>query len=472
MNRSGAGTRDLHALLNAGTIHFMGVGGAGMCALAEAVVRSGGKVTGCDLRPGSAVQMLERLGVRVERAHEPKHVQGVAALVVSAAIPQDHPEVEAARSAGIPVLKRAEALGSWVGQGVVAAVAGTHGKTTTTALLTSILVAAGRNPTGFVGGEVTGWRSHLRAGGSDLFVVEADEYDRSFHHLHPTVTVVTNVEADHLDVYGSLEGVQVAFRRYLSGVSPDGAILACADDPGAAALLPDVGVRGRSYGLSAGCQLRGVELRASGAETHLRVREDGEDRGEITLRLPGVHNVRNALGASGAARALGVEWSAIRDGIKAFKGVRRRFQTLGEVRGVTVVDDYAHHPTEITAALAAARGAFPGSRLVAVFQPHLYSRTQAFHQQFGAALAEADRVWITDIYPAREAPLPGVDGALVAEAVRKQGASIVLHRELDTLPAALAKELQAGDLCLTLGAGSIEGVGPALLRRLKGGDHA
>jgi UDP-N-acetylmuramate--alanine ligase len=476
VNGTVMGTRDLRALAAKGTIHFMGVGGAGMCALAEAVVRGGGRVTGCDARPGTAVHPLERLGVRVGRGHDPRHLQEVEALVVSAAIPRDHPEVQEAEAMGIPVLKRAEALGSWVDRGVVAAVAGTHGKTTTTALLTSILVTAGRNPTGFVGGEVAGWRSHLRAGGEDLFVVEADEYDRSFLHLRPFVTVVTNVEADHLDIYGSLEGVRDAFRSFLGGVSGEGAILACSDDPGAASLLPDAGARGRSYGLSAGSQLRAVGLRADGSvggSTRFGIREDGVDRGRIVLPLPGLHNVRNALGAAAAARALGVEWPAIQAGLEGFQGVKRRFQLLGLEAGITVVDDYAHHPTEIAAALAAARSTFPGARVVAVFQPHLFSRTQAFHREFGAALAAADQVWVTEIYPAREAPIPGVDGELVAKAVRTEGTPVILHRKLDTLAAALAEGLVPGDVCVTLGAGSIEALGPDLLRRLgEGGLHA
>jgi UDP-N-acetylmuramate--alanine ligase len=466
-----ASVRDLRVLAREGSLHFMGVGGAGMCALAEAVVRGGGRVTGCDARPGSAVQALERLGVRIQEGHDPGHIQGVAGLVISAAVPPDHPEVRAALDAGIPVLKRAEALGSWVAAGRVFAVAGTHGKTTTTALLTTVLAVAGEDPTGFVGGEVPGWRSHLRPGSDRLFVVEADEYDRSFLHLRPFVTVVTNVEADHLDIYGTYEGVQEAFRKYLEGVDPGGAILVCADDPGAASLLPGTGTRGRSYGLSPGSQLRGVDLRPSGAGTRFRVREDGKDRGELEVGLPGLHNVRNALAAAGAARALGVEWSPIREGLAAFQGVKRRFQRLGEARGVTVVDDYAHHPTEVAAALEAARTAHPQRRLVAVFQPHLFSRTQAFHREFGRALARADAVWVTAVYPAREAPLPGVEGDLVADAVRAAGTPVVYHPDVASVAAALAEALRSGDLCLTLGAGSVEAVGPELLEHL-GGSHA
>jgi UDP-N-acetylmuramate--alanine ligase len=462
--------RSLRDHLEEGPIHFMGIAGAGMCALAEAVVRGGGRVTGCDLNPGHSARALERLGIRVMKGHDPGHIEGAAALVVSAAIPADHPERRAADTAGIPVLKRAEALGGWVNQGTLAAVAGTHGKTTTTAMLTAILAAGGLDPTGFVGGEVAAWRSNLRPGSDDLFVVEADEYDRSFHQLRPTVTVVTNLEADHLDIYGSLAGVVEAFRVYLAGVRSAGQVLVCADDPGAAGLLVDAGEAGRSYGLSAGAQLRGVDPRMTPTGGRVRIVEDGVTRGELRVPMTGLHNLRNALGAAAAARTLGVEWEAIRAGLDSFGGVRRRFQGLGEVEGIRVVDDYAHHPTEVAAALDAARSADPGARIVAIFQPHLYSRTRDFHQAFGEALATADVTWITDIYPAREAPIEGVDAELVYRSTREAGGSEVhLHPDLETLPAAVAATLRKGDLCLTLGAGSIEAIGPRILAELEGG---
>jgi len=467
---------DLRALARTGAIHFMGAGGAGMCALAEAVARSGGTVTACDREPGSAIRGLEALGVRVHRGHDPSHVEGVAAVVVTAAVSEGHPELRRARELGVPVMKRAAALGSWVEAGTVAAVAGTHGKTTTTALLTAILEAAGRDPTGFVGGQVASWESHLRPGRDDLFVVEADEYDRSFHHLHPDVTVVTNLEADHLDIYGDLDGVRAAFRQYVNGIRSGGAVWACADDPGASALLAGLGpdVKGHSYGFAAGAELRGERPVFGTRGASVRIRERGDDRGRLRLRIPGLHNLRNALGAAGAARSMGVDWRDIRRGVEGFEGVRRRFQELGSVGDVRVVDDYAHHPTEVAAALSAARAAAPDARLVAVFQPHLYSRTRDFHAAFGEALASADVVWITAIYPAREDPLPGVDAGMVERSTRAAGAGEVhLHPSLETLAEAVAASLRPGDLCLTLGAGSIEGVGPGIVERLRhGGSHA
>jgi UDP-N-acetylmuramate--alanine ligase len=465
------GVPRLRELVAAGPVHFMGAGGAGMCALAEAVARSGGQVTACDRSPGAAVSALGMLGVEVRSGHDPSHVEGVVAVIVTAAVPASHPELRRARELGIPVLKRAEALGQWVGKGRVGAVAGTHGKTTTTALLTSMLEAAGLDPTGFVGGRVPSWKSHLRAGRDDLFVVEADEYDRSFHHLHPDVTVVTNVEADHLDIFGDLAGVQEAFARYLEGMRPEGHVWACADDAGAASLLAGLPrrVHGHGYGFAPGAELRGEDPRTDARGMSVRVREGGMDRGRMHLAVAGMHNLSNALGAAAAARSLGAEWDAIHEGARRFRGVHRRFERLGSAAGIEVVDDYAHHPTEVEAAIAAARAASPAARLVAVFQPHLFTRTRDFHRAFGRALAAADVVWLADIYPAREEPLPGIDAGLVARAAREAGASEVhLHGSLDTLPHALARELRKGDLCLTMGAGSIERVGPALLAALDG----
>ena len=455
----------------AGEVHFMGVGGAGMCALAELFHRSGYRVSGCDLRRDLSTRSLEDLGIVVELGHDPRHLEGVTALVVSSAISPSNPEVRAARARGIPVYKRAEALGQWVNRGTVVAVAGTHGKTTTTALATEILAAAGRDPTGVVGGRVAGWAGNLRHGRGDLFVVEADEYDRSFLRIAPNTAVITNMEADHLDTYGSLAHLREAFRTFVDAVPADGAVCACADDPGASRLLAGLGARTCTYGLSAGAQLRATSVRTGPGGTEARVFERGRDRGTLSIPLPGVHNLLNALGAAAAARRMGVEWSHIRRSLSAFAGVRRRFQRLGAERGVTVVDDYAHHPTEVAAALAAARGSFPGARLVAVFQPHLFSRTRDFAGQLGTALAAADQVWVTDVYPAREAPIPGVTGELVLEGVTAAGGRDArYHPELTTLPAALAAAVDTGDVCLTLGAGSIESTGPALLRRLGGPD--
>jgi UDP-N-acetylmuramate--alanine ligase len=451
-----------------GLIHFMGIAGAGMISLAELFARSGLSVTGCDLQPDPATRALSSWGCEVFSGHDPAHVENASALVVTAAVPLDHPEIQRARELGIPVMKRAKALGEWVNQGRVVAIAGTHGKTTTTAMATEVLAAAGMNPTGLVGGRVSEWASNLRWGDEDLFVVEADEYDRSFHHLRPEVAVLTNLEADHLDIYGDLEGVQDAFQIFLEGVSPEGHVVACGDDHGVSRLLPGLGGKARTYGLNPGAQLRAVGVQEDEAGARFGVVEDGEHRGEITLRTPGRHNVRNALGAAMAARSLGVEWGAIRRGLGAFRGVGRRFEFLGEAGGVTVVDDYAHHPTEIRATLAAARGRFPGRRIVAIFQPHLFSRTRDFAREFGEALAGADEVWVTEIYPAREAPIPGVTGVLVAQAALDAGAPRVsFHSTLAELPREILPNLRPGDVCLAMGAGSIEFLGEDLLVALR-----
>jgi len=451
-----------------GPVHFMGIAGAGMISLAELFARSGLSVTGCDLQANPAARALSSWGCEIFTGHDPIHVENASALVVTAAVPSGHPEIQRARDLGIPVMKRAEALGEWVNRGRVVAVAGTHGKTTTTALATEVLAAGGMNPTGLVGGRVSDWNSNLRLGDEDLFVVEADEYDRSFHHLRPQVVILTNLEADHLDIYGDLEGVEDAFRIFLDGVSPGGHVVACGDDHGVSRLLPGLGGKARTYGLNPGSQLRGVRVRESETGARFEVVEDGEHQGEVTLQLPGHHNVLNALGAAMAARSLGVEWEAIRRGLGTFRGVGRRFELLGEVGGVTVVDDYAHHPTEIRATLAAARGRFSGRRIVAVFQPHLFSRTRDFAHEFGKALASADEVWVTEIYPAREAPIPGITGVLVAQATMDAGASSVsFHAELVGLPGEILPNLRPGDVCLTMGAGSIEFLGEDLLAALR-----
>jgi len=459
-------------LVARGAVYFVGIGGSGMLALAELVARRGGKVAGSDRAPEPAARALASLGIPVGPDTHPGAVEGASALVISAAVLEDHAQVRKARELGIPVLKRAVALGEWVNRGTVVAVGGTHGKTTTTAMATEVLAAGGLDPVGLVGGAVAGWGGNLRPGASELYVVEADEYDRSFHTLSPSVAVVTSVEADHLDIYGTLEGVREAFRAFAGSLREGGRLLVCTDDPGASALLP-LFPAGSGYGLSAGTQLRGVEVETDARASRFRVVEEGEDRGLFSVAAPGVHNVRNALAAAGVGRALGVEWGEIREGLSRYRGVRRRFQWLGEEGGVGVVDDYAHHPTELKAALAAARSALEsrggGGRLVAVFQPHLFSRTRDFHREFGEALRGADRVWVTDIYPAREAPLEGVTGALVAEAVEDPRVRVTYHPTLDGVAEAVAEELRAGDLVITLGAGSVERVGPALLQLLREG---
>ncbi|MBI4408116.1 MAG: UDP-N-acetylmuramate--L-alanine ligase [Gemmatimonadetes bacterium] len=462
---------DLLALARTGPVHFVGIAGAGMSALAELVLRTGGRATGCDTRPGEVGEALKAAGADVVSGHDPAHVAGAVAVVTTAAIPAEHPELVAARRSGIPVLKRAQALGALVNRGVVLAIAGTHGKTTTTAMTTTILVRAGLDPTAFVGGRVAEWGGGLRSGSDRLFVVEADEYDRSFLTLRPRVAVVTTVEADHLDVYGTLAAVEESFRRFVALVPEEGLVTACVDDPGAKRILASVsGPRTLAYGLDRAAALRATAVSLEGTASRFRVEERGRVLGELALSIPGAHNVRNALAAFAAARDAGASFEDARAALAAFRGVTRRFQELGRARDIVVIDDYAHHPTEIRATLAAARVAFPGRRIVAVFQPHLYSRTRDFADEFGAALAAADVAWVSDIYPAREAPIPGVTGELIVRAAAAAKAPDVrYHAALDGLAEAVAAELRPGDVCLTMGAGNIDEVARELLGRLTGG---
>ena len=456
-----------------GPVHFMGVAGAGMISLAELLLRSGQEVTGCDLQADPVARSLARFGATVYQGHDPAHVEKAAALVITSAISPDHPEILRARERGIPVLKRAEFLGQWIGGSRTVAVAGTHGKTTTTAMATEILSAAGMDPTGFVGGRVNSWASNLRFGSSELFVVEADEFDRSFHQLRPHAAVVTNIEADHLDIYGDFQGVREAFVTFLGGMTEEARVAVCGDDPGSASLLPGLGPRGLSYGTSPGTQLRAMEVEEGDELTVFQVVEEGEHVGPIALKVPGLHNVRNALGAAAVARFLDVDWPAIRKGLENFAGVGRRFEILGEERGVLVVDDYAHHPTEIRATISAARARYPGRRIVAVFQPHLYSRTRDFAPEFGQALALADEVWLSEIYPAREDPIPGVTGVLVAQATLDAGAQhVFFHSHLSDFSRELVPALKPGDVCLLMGAGTIEFLGPDIVSGLRKGSRA
>ena len=443
-------------------IHFMGIGGAGMSALAEWFARRGVAVTGCDAAASpSTVEDLRRVGISVLHGHGPHHVDGARAVVATAAVDQGHPELVRARALGIPVVRRAEALGAAVAEGTLIAVAGTHGKTTTTVMTTEALASAGRDPTGIAGGRVEAWKGNLRFGRSRLFVAEADEYDRSFLALSPTVAVVTNVEADHLDIYRDVAEIRETFERF---VAPARSVVYCVDDPGAASLGLPAGATPFPYGIEAPqARLQGVEVISVDGRLRFLVRLDGSDLGELALQVPGVHNVRNALAAVASGISVGASFESLRAGLEGFEGVERRFQRLGAVRGVDVIDDYAHHPTEILATLDAARAACPGRRIVAAFQPHLYSRTRDFATQFGDALARADAVFLTAIYPAREAPIPGVTSALVEEALRARGRPPTWHGTRDGLARALAGFAREGDVVITLGAGDITQSGPELL---------
>jgi UDP-N-acetylmuramate--alanine ligase len=449
-------------------VHFVGIAGAGMSALAELFLRRGAAVTGCDANATTADD-LRRLGIPVVAGHDPSHVAAARALVVTSAMPKDHSELQRARELGVPVVRRAEALGEAVAGGTLVGVAGTHGKTTTTVMTTEALAAAGLAPTGVVGGRVAAWGGNLRYASDSLFVVESDEYDRSFLALTPTVAVVTNVEADHLDIYADLDDIRGAFAQF---VRPARFVVLCADDPGANSLPTPSSAEVIRYGVAgAGARAPDARLVASaprGADGRsvFAVAFDGEALGEITLGVPGVHNVRNALAAVGTGIALGVTLDAMAPAFERFAGAERRFQRLGAARGVSVVDDYAHHPTEIAATLEAARAAYPGRRVIAAFQPHLFSRTRDFAEEFGRALSAADAVFLTEIYPARERPLPGVSADLIERAVRGAGGAVAWRGERAELAVALERAVREGDVVFTIGAGDITRTGPELLRLL------
>src|SRR5712691_794145 len=440
-------------------VHFMGIGGAGMSALATVAMRRGVGVTGCDTDPSGAAD-LAALGVEVWQGHDPRHLEGVRAIVVTAAVGQDHPELKRARELGIPVVRRADALGQAVAGGTVVAVAGTHGKTTTTVMVTEALTAAGRNPTGLVGGRVAGWGGNARVGGSDLYVVEADEFDRAFLSLKPTIAVVNNVEADHLECYGSLEALEAAFADFANRA---GRVIIGADDAGAdrVALHVKAPVWRVGHGATADVRIRAVRLEPGGSRATISL--PGGDSVELQLIVPGLHNVRNAAAALAVLQALGADVQAGARALSQFHGVGRRFERLGAAAGVTVVDDYAHHPTEVAATLAAARQTFPGRRLVAVFQPHLFSRTALHGEALGKALAAADVVVVAPIYAAREQPQAGVTHHLVVRGATRAGAATVAVRDRAGLTTHVARAVRAGDVVFTLGAGDITRVGPELL---------
>ena len=442
-------------------VHFVGIGGAGMSALALIAVRRGIRVSGCDTDPSGAAD-LAALGVPVLRGHDPAHIDGARAVVVTAAVPAGHPELARAREAGVPVVPRKVALAALIEGARSVAISGTHGKTTTTVMATEALAAAGLDPTGIAGGRVSAWGGNARVAGDGLFVVEADEYDQAFLTLHPTVAVVNNVEPDHLECYGSVEALEAAFVEFARRAAT---AVVSADDPGARRVGERLAAT-RWFGFAADADYRitAVEQRAEGTSAVV-VRRAGAPV-PLRLAVPGVHNLRNAVGALAAVDALGGALEPAVAALAGFRGVGRRFERLGEHGGVAVVDDYAHHPSELAATLSAARQAYPGRRLVAVFQPHLYSRTEAHGTAMGQALAAADLVIVTEIYAAREQPIPGVTGRLVAEAATAAGADARFEGTRAEVGRRVFDTLRPGDVVLTLGAGDITRVGPELVRWL------
>ena len=439
------------------TIHFVGIGGIGMSGMAEILSETGVSVSGCDLKRSAATELLQGRGVSVAIGHDPAHLDGVDLVVVTAAVRGENAELEAARRRGIPVMRRAEMLGEIVAQKRAVGVSGTHGKTTTSAMIATILESAGLDPTLLVGGIVRNFDTNAKSGHGEYLVVEADEYDRTFHHLHPEIAVVTNIEADHLEYYGSLEAIVESFRKFVDGVAENGVVIGCVDEPAVATMLNAVHHRVVRYGLGPD-----AELTATNLQFHQRgATFEVPGAGFFKLFVPGQHNVRNALAAIAVARELGLAPDVIAAGLAKFIGVDRRFQILGDYGGAIIVDDYAHHPTEIRATLSAARSGYPGRRVVALFQPHLYSRTRDFAKEFASALRTADVAMVAPIYAAREKPIEGVSARLIADA---ESGIEFLDRSNSEIFNQLRRRLGPNDIFITMGAGDVHEIAEMLVR--------
>jgi UDP-N-acetylmuramate--alanine ligase len=444
--------------------HFVGIGGAGLAPLASIVAERGWSVSGCDLGESEVTAQLASRGIRVALGHDAGHVEGQELLVISSAVPPDAAEVVAAELAGVPVVKRHPIIGALTRRTRALCVAGTSGKTTTTALCAAGLLAAGLDPSALIGASVAGIGVGGRAGRGDVFVVESDEFDRTFLAFQPHVAVVTNVESDHLDYYGTRAAIDEAFRQFLSALPrPDHAVV-CGDDPGALAVAPAGAVR---YGAGPACDWRAtsIEPTADGGTAFVASGPDGAAR-PVRLRLPGRHNVLNALAAVAAAERLGADLDQVVEGLAGFAGAARRFERKGEARGVAVYDDYGHNPSKVRAALASARQRAGAGRVWCVFQPHTYHRTMSLFDDFAAALGGADHLLVLPIYsPAgREQPIPGVSGERLAAAVR--GPEVQFVASFDEALEAVASGAGAGDLVVTMGAGDVTRLARPLLERL------
>ncbi len=459
-------------------IHFVGIGGIGMSGIAELLANLGYEVSGSDVKPSNATDRLEQIGVRVDSGHAAEHVGHADVVVVSSAVRGDNAEIVEARRRHIPVIPRAEMLAELMRLRFGIAIAGAHGKTTTTSMVALVLERAGLDPTAVIGGRLSAFGSNARLGRSDYMVAEADESDKSFLKLSPSIAVITNIDREHMETYGTWESLQDAFADFANKVPFYGAVVACADDRPVRELIPRVARRVITYGFAdsdagiADVVGHGMSLEAFGSRCRISRRSDG-DRvvGELRLRVPGRHNLLNGLGATTVGLELGVPFDRIAAALAEFRGAERRFQLRGEEKGVMVVDDYGHHPTEIAAVIAAARAGID-RRVVVVFQPHRYSRTQQLMTEFGTALSAADEIVLTDIYSAGESPIAGVTIDALASTVRAAARGPVhLVAALDEVPAAVAALVRDGDLVLTMGAGSIGTTADCILAALRGSEE-
>lgn len=449
-------------------IHFVGIGGAGMSCLAQVYTALGYEISGSDIKESANTKSLEKTGARVYIGHDVDNVEGASVVVVSSAIRDDNPEVIQAEENDIPVIQRAELLAILMRLKRGIAVAGTHGKTTTTSMIGRMLEDCGEDPTYLIGGELNDIGSGARSGKGEFLVAEADESDASLLNLDPEIAVVTNIEADHLDFYKSLAEIEDVFHRFLEKIPDNGYAVLCYDDPNIRRLIPKLTCKFRTYGFEPDADYVAQDIRLTSGETTFQVLKDGKEIGRASLKVPGLHNVYNALGTIAVGLELGLDFQCISAAVASFGGVRRRFQQKGIESKITVVDDYAHHPSEVLATLDAARTG-EWNRIISVFQPHRYSRTHCLHEAFGRSFGKADIVIITDVYAADEEPIPGVDGKLVVDSILMSEP----HKDIAYLPKKtdvsqyLLGMLDEGDLLLTLGAGDVWVVGEEVLSGLR-----
>lgn len=448
-------------------VHFVGIGGIGMSGIAELLINLGYKVSGSDLKGSDLTQRLRRLGGIIYEGHAEQQIEGADVVVFSSAVRPDNPEVTGARKASIPVIPRAEMLAELMRLKYSVAVAGAHGKTTTTSLVTSVLAAGGLDPTVVIGGKLKGIGSNAVLGKGDFIVAEADESDGSFLKMSPTIAVVTNIDREHLDHYKDLNAIKEAFLSFIHRIPFYGLAILCLDNEPIQSLIPRIGKRFATYGMSVQADFQAKDVYFEGLKSNFLVFFKERELGRMVLNLPGIHNVSNALAAVGVGMELGIGFEKIREALASVQGVQRRLEIKGEVRGITVVDDYGHHPTEIKTTLDAVKQSWPGRRTVVVFQPHRYTRTRALFEEFTRAFYQSDILLVVPIYAASEPEIEGVSGRILSEGIQAHGHKEVHYvKDLEIVPEVLEGILQSGDLLLTLGAGDVWKAGEKVIERL------
>ena len=448
-------------------VHFVGIGGVGMSGIAEILLALGFNVSGSDLQESPTVKRLRSLGAQVRVGHRKEHLDKADVLVYSSAVAEDNPEVVAARERRIPVIPRAEMLAELMRMQTSVAVAGMHGKTTTTSLIASVMSHAGLDPTVVIGGKLNALGGGAHLGQGDLLVAEADESDKSFLKLFPTIALITNIDLEHMDCYSSIEEIRSTFLEFINRIPFYGYAIVCLDDPQVQRIIPLISKRFLTYGLSSQARIRASKPRLERDRSVFQVYRENSLLGEIRLPMPGMHNVVNSLAAVTVAELFNVPFTTLKEALESFPGVQRRFTKRGVAAGVTVIDDYGHHPAEIKAVLLAARQ-MADKRIAVLFQPHRYSRTQALFDDFLTAFHDADLLYIMDIYPASEKPIAGVTGAKLCEGIRAQGHKTARFLgDRSGIALQIAEELEPGDMLITLGAGDVTKIGPQILEQLE-----